>query len=494
MNKLMNETPDVMNNMARYGLAWIAAFENHRHEFQSMYLTGVKTAMGGMRGKPVDVHDIFRLWRQNLEIGYQMMRNSAYKMAEFHAEQAVDAYQALYHSALGKEGEGLTEFTDREATVMENVAYDFPQMIEDMKAEFGFQFHTDGYKLVKETPCFSVYQVLPTKKGVKVKESGKPTLLIPPYMLGVHILGFLPGEGKSYAHAFANQGIPTYVRVVKDIDLTPAVQTMSCEDDTEQTRDICAMLKEKHGKQVSLNGICQGGYISLINVLSGKLDGVVDTLITGVAPIDGTRANKLGGFIKGMPADLGTDFAYDTLPNGNKVVNGDVMSLGMKLLAISKEAPLVVMYNLKALHKDTGGNPGKTAAAINRWLKEERVHLPPSIAEMSAKTFRIPITEDGTLPVELYGKKLNLHGLKKLGVRWYIGYSKLDDLVEPECATAAVEFLKDDGLLEVAEFSGGHVGMLTSHAGERSKCPLHGEFKGMVGPVRYQLNLDKEAA
>jgi hypothetical protein len=46
----------------------------------------------------------------------------------------------------------------------------------------------------------------------------KPVLIIPPYVLGANILGFLPGEQRSYAHCFANQGFPTYIRILKAID------------------------------------------------------------------------------------------------------------------------------------------------------------------------------------------------------------------------------------------------------------------------------------
>lgn len=155
-----------------------------------------------------------------------------------------------------------------------------------------------------------------------------------------------------------------------------------------------------------------------------------------VTPVDGTVSKSLGGYIQSMPADLSTHYAYDTLPNGNRVVNGEVMSLGFKLLAMSKEAPLVAMYNMKALHKYTDGNPGKTAAAINRWLRHERVHLPIAIAEMSAKTFKAPISEEGVLPVTLFGEPLNLHDLKILGVKWFIAYSQGDDLVEKDSSTA----------------------------------------------------------
>ena len=85
-----------------------------------------------------------------------------------------------------------------------------------------------------------MYQVLPLKEGVVVRRDLKPMLLVPPYMLGVHILAFLPHENKSYAHAFANAGIPTYVRVVKDIWENEKVQTMTPEDDCRQTHELCA--------------------------------------------------------------------------------------------------------------------------------------------------------------------------------------------------------------------------------------------------------------
>jgi hypothetical protein len=489
MAQLAQNTMDCTLNVARYSLAWLAAYDQYRSQFVRDYMTAARTAMIAFRDNPLSAKSMFDLYQVKLKLAYAATRGTTERVTEFHAQQALDCMTAWCNTIYGLPGENLVEFTEREAQVMEGVAFDFPRAMEDIKHEFGFQFDSDGYELVKETDCFRMYQVFPTKPGVEVDPKGKPVLLVPPYMLGVHILAFLPGEGKSYAHAFANQGVPTYVRVVKDIDTTPAVQTMTCEDDSDQTLALSRFLKRRHGRAITLNGICQGGYISLMNVLSGKYAGVVDALITTVTPIDGTRSSSLGGFIRGMPGELSTQFAYDTLPNGNRVVNGDVMSLGFKLLALNKEAPLASMYNMKALHKQTGGDPGKTAAAINRWLHQERVHLPIAIAEMSAETFRTPIAEDGTLPVTLYGKALNLHALKELGVTWLIAHSKADDLVEKDSALAAVEHVEDDGVVQVTEFPGGHVGILTSFAGEKSRCPLDGEFNGMVGPVRFHLDL-----
>jgi hypothetical protein len=241
---------------------------------------------------------------------------------------------------------------------------------------------------------------------VKVRDDVKPVLLIPPYMLGVHILAFLPFENKSYAHAFANEGIPTYVRVVKDIMQNEKVQTTTPESDCEQTRELCGFLMQKHGKKVSLNGTCQGGYIALMNILSGKLTDVCDTLITNVAPIDGTYS----GAIAGMPAMHRLHDHH--AGNGSQVANGYLLSLGMRFVAIDRETPMIKVLDQASLHRATERSPGKTPAALFRWLTKERVHLPIEIAKMSTHTFREPITEDGTLPVTLFDQPLNV---KRLG-------------------------------------------------------------------------------
>jgi hypothetical protein len=87
-------------------------------------------------------------------------------------------------------------------------------------------------------------------------------------------------------HCFANQGIPTYVRILKDIETTPAVQTMTGEDDAFDTRYFCEKVMARHNRAVTLNGFCQGGFIAMLDILSGELDGLVDALITCVAPLD----------------------------------------------------------------------------------------------------------------------------------------------------------------------------------------------------------------
>jgi poly(3-hydroxyalkanoate) synthetase len=379
----------------------------------------------------------------------------------------------------------------RQGDVMSAVA-NFNEQIEKIKDEFGFQFNTPHYKLVAETPSFLMYQVLPIKDGVEVRDDLKPVLLVPPYMLGVNILAFLPFENKSYAHAFANEGIPTYVRVVKDIWETEAVQTMTPDDDCTQTEELCRELMAKHGQKVTLNGTCQGGYISLMNILSGTLQNVCDTLISNVTPVDGTYSEA----ISGMP-QLHNNFVLSPMPNGNMVANGYLLSLGMRFVAIDQETPLVTVLNLAKLEEKTKLSPGKTPAALYRWLRKERAHLPPAIAEMSSITFQQPIAEDGTLPVDLYGKPLNLRDFAEMGVKWYQNYAIKDDLVTPSCATAGNKHLEGTDVIETVAFPGGHVAILTSPYSK--KAPVNGTFvdakgKNVRGPVKFQLDVSSGAA
>lgn len=56
---------------------------------------------------------------------------------------------------------------------------------------------------------------MPSISGIEVNESGKPMLVLPPYVLGANILAFLPDEQRSYVHSFSNKGIPTYIRIMK---------------------------------------------------------------------------------------------------------------------------------------------------------------------------------------------------------------------------------------------------------------------------------------
>jgi hypothetical protein len=482
----MKDVPDVTISWWRYYIALSRGLNREHTEFNDSCLIAAQIALKAARENPMTMLETLEVLQHSQAMTTKGMMAGREKATGFMFDQMQEGLQAFLNTVFNHEGEGLSGFMSREADVMESVA-NFHEQIEKIRDEFGFHFDRPIYQLAHETDAFLMYQVLPTKPGVEVRDDLKPVLLVPPYMLGVHILSFLPGENKSYAHSFANEGIPTYVRVVKDIGKTEAVQTMTPDNDCTQTRELCAKLVEKHGKKVTLNGTCQGGYICLMNILSGTLTDVCDSLISNVTPVDGTYSDA----ISGMP-NMHHDFVTTTLPNGAKVANGYLLSLGMRFVAVDRETPLVKVLDQASLHRATELNPGKTVAALYRWLLKERVHLPLAIANMSSTTFREPIGEDGTLPVQLYGKPLNVRDLQKLNIRWYQNYALKDDLVTPPCATAANKFLEGTDVLESVPFPGGHVAILTSPYSKKS--PVNGHFTGKDGtkyrgPVAFQLEL-----
>ena len=488
MYAIAKELPEISTSVGRYMIALVRATNREMSEFAESCLIAGKTAMQASRENPLSVKETFEVMQHNQQLITKGMISAQEKMLSFVFDQIEEGTQALVNSVYdyNQDGEKFGGFMRREAEIMESVA-NFSEQIENIKDEFGFHFDTPDYKLVHETDSFQMYQVLPLKNGVKVRDDVMPMLLVPPYMLGVHILSFLPHENKSYAHSFANEGIPTYVRVVKDIMKVEAVQRTTPEDDCLQTLELCDKIKEIHGKKVVLNGTCQGGYICLMNILSGKLTDVCDTLITNVTPIDGTYSDA----ISGMP-QMHSDFVTTPLPNGNKVANGYMLSLGMKFVAIDRETPLVKVLDQASLHRATDMNPGKTPAALFRWLLKERVHLPIEISKMSSCTFQHAIADDGTLPVQLFGKALNIKELAKLGVKWYQNYAIKDDLVTPPCATAGNKFLEGTEVVESVAFHGGHVAILTSPYGR--KAAVNGEFvdgtgKKARGPVKFMLDI-----
>jgi hypothetical protein len=131
---------------------------------------------------------------------------------------------------------------------------------------------------------------------------------------------------------------------------------MTGEDDALDTRYFCEILHKKHKLPVTLNGFCQGGVVAVLDIISGELDGLVDALITCVAPMDGTRSKALIEYLAHLPGrfrDLG--YALKDLPNGNSVVDGKVMSWVYKLKSMDREAPIYTLYRDLMMFDDPQG-------------------------------------------------------------------------------------------------------------------------------------------
>jgi hypothetical protein len=411
--------------------------------------------------------------------------------------QAIDQFlkneiQSALPSILAGAPGAYDHFAQRVSRLVNGVTYIYPAAIEAIEPEFGFHFERQpASSKIDETGHFILYQVLPTDPKVTPRLDGKPILIVPPFVLGANILAFLPAEQRSYAHCFANQGIPTYIRVLKDIKTTETVQTMTPEDDALDTRRFCEVIMKRHGAPVTLNGYCQGGYAALCDLLSGKLDELVDAFITCVAPMDGTRSIGLAQFLKNLPNEFNDlDYGTKVLANGNPVADGTLMGWIYKLKSIETEMPLLAMWRDMMMVAHSNGNPAtvsKTAAALNYWLAYDRNDLPIAITRVSFAAYNTPISSDGTLPVKLFDQPLNLKRLAAKKIPWQICYALQDDLVEPATALAPLDYIK----AEVTPFPKGHVAIATSWSHPHSALALHKRYDDTSarGPVHFQLEL-----
>jgi len=489
----------VMNPLYWLGvMKYLQDFEKPSEKAREMFLSTQKRKAG--RFSPwEDVASYSQLMEANLELAKKCTASSYLESLKYHLNENNDFFSAMLNTMWGLKGENIWQFARRKDQVLEMAVNDYPKAIREIKSEYGFHFEQeDRYVKAGETDRFLLYQVLPWDPQVKVLENGKPVVIIPPYVLGANILAFLPGENKSYAHCFANQGIPTYIRIMKDIETNEAVQLMTPEDDILDTRKFCIRVMSKHRRQVTLNGFCQGGYMTTLAMLSGELDGYADTHITCVTPIDGSRSVALVDYMESMPKrfqDLG--YSLKILPNGIPVVDGDILSWVFKLKSIERDGPISTFYRDLAMFDKPGQVPkiNKTAAAINHWMLYDKTDLPQAITQASYDSYTIPITEDGTLPVEVFGRKLNLKRFKERGVPWLICIAEKDDLVDEAASLAPLDWVD----AEVTVFPKGHTAMATSWSAPTSECALDACFNHPSssrsngtcrGPVRYQLDLD----
>ncbi len=487
VGNMFSATQSYLSGMSRYATDFQIPVMLSSHYFQRVE--------GERLGKesPIDSSDAYlTLLHNNLDMMNRSL-NGTGKMMSAYAKLELDGFtEALQQIYFDQKYTKFTQYIKRQAGLLEMVTYNYPKAIDAIEPEFGFHFEKGEHVLFDETDRFLVYRVAPSQKEVKTRFDAKPVLIIPPYVLGANILGFLPGEQRSYAHCFANQGFPTYIRVLKDIDSSPAIQFMTGEDDARDTARFCKAIIKEHGKPVTLNGYCQGGFNSLCSLLSGELDGLVDTFITCVAPMDGTRSKGLARFLAQLPPQF-NDLAYGTkiLPSGNKVADGQLMGWVYKLKSIEHEIPAAAFFrDLTMFARQSDGNftVGKTAAALNYWLNNERFDLPLAIAQMSFLSFNEPITEDGTLPVRLFDRKLNLKRLQEKKIPWLICYGTDDDLVEKETALAPLDYID----VEVTPFPKGHVAIATSWSSPDSACALHTRFGdgNYRGPVLFHMDMD----
>ncbi len=488
LSYLATASPSSVSALSRYANEFIIPYM-----LATNYFRDVEFAKLGRQDLRKTLYGYTHLGLFNMDLCNRALMGALNAFGDYFRLESAKAAEAVAPLLFSGDSSRLEHLFQRKTELLELMAFRYPEAIRAIEPEYGFHFERGENPKVAETDRFSVYQVLPNDSTAAVRNGGKPILILPPYVLGANILGFLPGENRSYAHSFANQGIPTYIRILKDIQTTEALQVMTGEDDARDTRFFCEEIRKRHGRAVTLNGYCQGGFSALCNLLSGELDDLVDAFVTCVAPMDGTRSEGLSNFLANLPQRFNDlDYGTKTRPNGNKVADGKLMGWVYKLRSIEDESPIAAFYRdlmMFASQRSADFKISKTAAGLNYWLNNERNDLPMEITRMSFLSYNTPITTDGTLPVTLFGRKLNLHRLREKQTPWLICYGLNDNLVEPPTALAPLDHVD----AEVSAFPKGHVAIATSWSDPQSACALHTRFgdKNYRGPVRFQLDLEQ---
>ncbi|MFZ7125270.1 MAG: metal transporter [Desulfobacterales bacterium] len=430
----------------------------------------------------------------NFDLAIRAARSGLEAASAFHSRrwpEEVEAWTRWLLLLESEDSKDLVQLLQHRFEQIDTVVRRYPEAIREIGKDFGFHFDDGDYTLKGETERFYFYQVLPKRPGVSVRKGAKPILVIPPAVLGPNILAFLPRDNRSFVHAFANKGFPTYVRITKPIADHPPVQLMSMEEDVTDTRRFCENLLREHGRPATLCGYCQGGFLAVLAVLSGELDGLVDALMTCVSPMDGTRSKGLTDYLSLLPPrfrELG--YALKTLPNGNSVVDGILMSWMYRLKSIEADNPVGTFYrDLEMIGRFPSPRRGisRTAAGVSHWLIYERVDLPEAITRLSHISYTNPVSPDGTLPIRLFGRALNFTRIKEKKIDFLICYAEKDNLVEPPSALAPADFME----VRTAAYPKGHVAIATScidpEAGDSSYLCTS---PGCIGPVEFQMEMD----
>ncbi|MBW2407944.1 MAG: metal transporter, partial [Deltaproteobacteria bacterium] len=262
---MLKKNVSVFSHLVNASQNYLSAFSKYSNDFIIPYLIATSYFNNVEKQKlwstsPLEsVQSYMELLAFNLDLIGKSVSGSLKAMTHSGKMEMENAIAAVFNTLFCSDGEDIEGFLARQAKMMDIMANHYPKAIQDIEPEFGFHFERGDNKKIAETDRFTLYQIFPTDKKIKINPSGKPVIILPPYVLGANILAFLPNENRSYAHCFANQGIPTYIRIFKDISAYEAVQVMTGEDDALDTRLFCKTVKERHGKPVTLNGYCQGG-------------------------------------------------------------------------------------------------------------------------------------------------------------------------------------------------------------------------------------------
>ena len=149
-----------------YQTYWTGVLK-HTNEFMLPYWIALNSFLTTEKEKivrhyPIDtIKDYFELLQFNLQVAGKGFVSSFGMINDYHAEQSARAFDALLKTIGGQDGDEFANLVAREADLLEDIVYRYPQAIRDIQPEFGFHFEDGGYLKIAETERFMLYQVLP---------------------------------------------------------------------------------------------------------------------------------------------------------------------------------------------------------------------------------------------------------------------------------------------------------------------------------------------
>jgi hypothetical protein len=324
-----------------------------------------------------------------------------------------------------------------------------PALLREVADDVGFHVEDqEAYQLFLETPRAKVYQVFPNKEGIAVNNDLEPVLIETPPMLGSIAGALNPKEGYSYAHMYANQGIPTYVVLYDNVNENDETRDMGLAEWRDDIVVSANALRERHGRPVTLAAICQGALLSFQALSSSEtqeqLNGSIGHFIQEVPPNDQTVDPLLQASLEEIPESM------RELP--------ELAPFPMSLPTIRMRAQgLHPLKNMVSAFKkaERKGPMSKFEASQQYWLGGWGESMPLELVRSGAKGLNAPISNEGALPVELDSEQLNMMNMfaSNEDFEWDIFTGDRDTVVHPDSALAP---LSKECLTSVKERVFGH--------------------------------------
>ena len=350
--------------------------------------------------------------------------------------------------------------------------------VERIRTRYGLQLDNPKRALlVFSKPRAKLYQILPMAPGVVTNMGGKPVMMMGPTILSADIANLLPEKGVGVLQSYADRGIPTYIVILDSCEESHAVRIMTIEEYTEDVLYFARSIKERHGRQVTMAGICQGGYFELAMLLTRRFAGIVDALSTDVTPYDGSKCTSLASGLQALPEGVRND-----LHGAAHHVGGDIdVSGGLTKANMLGAEKCTMLSDFLASLELASKHPSDKALAIRAWLAY-CADMPYRLTEWMLKVFLNPIGADGTLPVTIFGQTLNINTLVELGTHVHVNAATEDGTVPLEAALALANALPK-GFVDVVLTRGGHIAPLVKVLKE-----------GEISPdVEFHLHLQEAA-